>query len=336
MSRRKLTHEEFVSKSEATHGTLYSYPELYQGSTTPIKIVCTKHGVFLQTPKNHLFGQGCPECGNLRKAAKLQGIPLELYSEAKGSGLRFCKVHGFQSLSKYRTYEYLTSCIECHAQGKKDLEAKLRLQVLSHYSPGLRCVICGDPHYRFLALDHINGGGNEHRRSSGCQYTIFKDIIQQGFPDKYRVLCHNCNLKYGLRDTSRTGGPRKPEAELLQTSKAISDRAYSIAHRETILKDHKRRYQLVKTEVLSHYGGLCACCGIADFDVLSIDHIYGGGEKHRKELKGFGHCFCYGWLKKQGYPTEYQVLCLNCNMAKGFYGHCPHENELGFMLEKVS
>jgi len=57
--------------------------------------------------------------------------------------------------------------------------------------------------------------------------------------------------------------------------------------------------------------------------VLGIDHINGGGGKHRKELTIQGITI-YIFLKRNNYPKEYQVLCHNCNLAKGFYGECPH------------
>lgn len=78
---------------------------------------------------------------------------------------------------------------------------------------------------------------------------------------------------------------------------------------------------------LAAYGGeqpKCACCGENEVKFLCIDHINGGGGKHRKEIKGKG-LTTYIWLKKNGYPNGFQVLCHNCNMAKGFYGLCPHK-----------
>ena len=47
---------------------------------------------------------------------------------------------------------------------KKDKNKKNRLQVLSHYSPSLKCQCCGENHYEFLTIDHINGDGAKHRR----------------------------------------------------------------------------------------------------------------------------------------------------------------------------
>ena len=53
----------FKEKAVLKHGSLYDYNEvLYTKATTKIKIRCLIHGIFEQTPANHLQGQGCPEC----------------------------------------------------------------------------------------------------------------------------------------------------------------------------------------------------------------------------------------------------------------------------------
>lgn len=78
-----------------------------------------------------------------------------------------------------------------------------------------------------------------------------------------------------------------------------------------------------KQDVIEHYGGVCKCCGESNQAFLTIDHINGGGTKHRKDGSIVGNSF-YRWLRNQGYPDGYQVLCFNCNCAKGLYGRCPH------------
>lgn len=64
-------------------------------------------------------------------------------------------------------------------------------------------------------------------------------------------------------------------------------------------------------EALNAYGGpVCCSCGYVNVLALSIDHINGGGTKHRKTIGG-GSNF-YTWLKKNNYPPGYRVLCMNC------------------------
>lgn len=79
----------------------------------------------------------------------------------------------------------------------------------------------------------------------------------------------------------------------------------------------------IRLLALTAYGGKCACCGEDRIEFLAIDHIDGGGRIHRKEI----NMDITFWLKKHNYPPGFQVLCHNCNLAKGFYGACPHITE---------
>ena len=85
-------------------------------------------------------------------------------------------------------------------------------------------------------------------------------------------------------------------------------------------------YYKLRRECISAYGGKCQCCGETIYEFLSIDHINGGGRKHRIKLGG-GSNYLRD-LRKNGFPSGYRVLCYNCNNSFGAYGYCPHhQNE---------
>jgi hypothetical protein len=69
-----------------------------------------------------------------------------------------------------------------------------RLRTLAHY--GGKCACCGEEAFEFLVIDHIGGGGNEHRRQIG-RSNIVPWLMKNGFPEGFRVLCHNCNFAIG-------------------------------------------------------------------------------------------------------------------------------------------
>ena len=92
-------------------------------------------------------------------------------------------------------------------------------------------------------------------------------------------------------------------------------------------KGHKI-YIAIKRLVMEKYGNSkCACCGESHLEFLSIDHVQGNGAIHRKTLPGNGKNFYY-WLRDNGFPSGYRVLCMNCNFALGHNGFCPHNNGL--------
>lgn len=82
----------------------------------------------------------------------------------------------------------------------------------------------------------------------------------------------------------------------------------------------RKRHAANRLAALAHYGGACACCGETFEGFLVIDHIDGNGNEHRKAMGARTGVFL--WLKRNGYPPGFQVLCANCNMAKERPGGC--------------
>lgn len=90
----------------------------------------------------------------------------------------------------------------------------------------------------------------------------------------------------------------------------------------------KRRMRRIKLEVIAAYGNYCVCCGEDRLEFLGIDHINNDGAEHRRQIRTNSGSDFYWWLKVNGFPKEgLQILCHNCNGAKGYYGICPHEVE---------
>lgn len=85
--------------------------------------------------------------------------------------------------------------------------------------------------------------------------------------------------------------------------------------------------------VLDAYGARCACCGEDIEEFLTIDHVQGDGWKEGRKYRRDR------WLRliiKRNFPSNYQILCYNCNCAKGNGSHCPHEDILRRTLRIVS
>jgi len=94
----------------------------------------------------------------------------------------------------------------------------------------------------------------------------------------------------------------------------------------------RRRKETLETKkiIFEHYGGKppkCACCGETGWEFLSVDHINGGGTKHKKELNCGGGLGFYKWIINNNFPTDLRLLCMNCNFALGKFGYCPHDKK---------
>jgi hypothetical protein len=96
-------------------------------------------------------------------------------------------------------------------------------------------------------------------------------------------------------------------------------------HRIEFLERQKIRRIERRNICLEHYGNQCACCGEKTKEFLAIDHINGGGSKHRKEI---GRASIYLWIIKNNFPPIFRILCHNCNQAIGYYGICPHKRKI--------
>ena len=93
----------------------------------------------------------------------------------------------------------------------------------------------------------------------------------------------------------------------------MSEYSYWKRHSDRSNETHTRRRHEVRLAVLKAYGNAqCAICGFDDIRALEIDHINGGGEKHRQQLCGTN---LLQILYREGFPDKdkYRVLCRNCN-----------------------
>lgn len=103
-----------------------------------------------------------------------------------------------------------------------------------------------------------------------------------------------------------------------------------IAFRKLEADKARRLSAKLRDEVFEAYGGRkCACCGETEPLFLSIDHIDNDGAEMRKNgTHSRGGTAFYQWLRKSGFPKDFQVLCMNCNTGKHRNGGaCPHQSK---------
>lgn len=138
---------------------------------------------------------------------------------------------------------------------------------------------------------------------------------------KGRKRCPKCNkckpiLEFWINKASSDG--LSSYCKKCQNSYRSYKRRNRIGYWE---KERKQKRIIPKLKVVTHYSNStmkCAKCGFSDMRALSVDHIEGNGNKHRKEVKG---CRLYQWLIKNKYPKGFQILCMNCQFIKR------HENQ---------
>lgn len=132
----------------------------------------------------------------------------------------------------------------------------------------------------------------------------------------YIRVCRMCAIQ--LQYEWRAKNPEKAKEQHRRAAAA----AYQRNGREKV----RARNAVWRQKIVAEYGGACKCCGEAIWQFLEIDHVNGGGNKHRREHKLKGGYQFYLWLQRQGFPKDdFRLLCSNCNKARASFGKCPHE-----------
>ncbi len=140
--------------------------------------------------------------------------------------------------------------------------------------------------------------------------------------------------KFREADPERIKSYNKKYIEKNTDSRKNTIKKYYEKNRETIALGHKIRSETLKIEVFTEYCWrflksplpkcFCGGCGEYRIEFLTIDH-----KVPREELghdKKFSGKALYRWAKEHDYPPTLQILCFNCNTAKGLFSKCPHQN----------
>jgi hypothetical protein len=205
-----------------------------------------------------------------------------------------------------------------HAKERgKERNQEIQEEVFSAY--GGKCTCCGEAGTAFLSIDHIDGyNGNSPRKGAN----LYRWLKRNNFPTGFRVLCMSCNFALGHHGYC-------PHSDLTcETRIGRPVTKGTLTPDQTVRR--KNYWVKRKLEVFNAYNGpICTCCGETNLECLSIDHINNDGAKHRKEINGDprDNRNLYIWLRNHGFPPGFQVLCMNCNFAKGHFGECPHIQE---------
>jgi hypothetical protein len=160
----------------------------------------------------------CPYCGGPHDGKGRCQVCKEKNNEAKSEMYTDRKARGVcvDCDGKHGPLVTATHCEHCRTSKNataRDRWLALKLAAFDAYG-GPKCVgtrsngkPCGESDVEILEIDHIDGGGNKHRKSIG-QSNIYLWLEQQGYPDGYRVLCPTCNKKAHIaaRKQEKTDG----------------------------------------------------------------------------------------------------------------------------------
>ena len=162
-----------------------------------------------------------------------------------------------------------------------------------------------------------------------------KDKARKQTPE-YKAQAKKANKKYHAR----------PEVKARQQNPERMAKAKMIRNKPENLTSAKNERDANRLKILKHYSKrlsnsnipCCNCCG-ENFhvDFLAIDHIRGSKQmdlepelvklKYSSKLRNQN---LHRWIILNNFPNGFQILCTNCNFAKGMKKNnnkCPHERK---------
>lgn len=171
-------------------------------------------------------------------------------------------------------------------------------------------------------IETISDAMNSMKTCARCKESKGFDAFRKDVSrkDKLYPYCAEC-----LKEIGRDYRRRHPGQN---TKRFLAWKERNPEKASELVRSSSRKYRArLKDAVMEAYSGqspCCACCGESHREFLAIDHVNGGGNKHRREIKVLGWNF-YKWLVDNKFPSGFQVLCHNCNFAKS-HGACvcPH------------
>jgi hypothetical protein len=138
----RLTDKEVLKRFKYVHGDRYDYSLVeYKNSKTKVKIICSIHGVFEQTPEKHCSSQNCPKCNSknvtneefIEKSIKKHGnkydYKLVFYKNSLEKVKIICDVHGvFEQMPKTHLKH---GCVLCGIEKKSNALRKSKEQFIN-------------------------------------------------------------------------------------------------------------------------------------------------------------------------------------------------------------
>lgn len=122
MSKKK-TQDEVIENFKKIHGDKYDYSLVeYIRWDKKVKILCSLHGEFIQTPNGHLCGRGCWKCSGEANGDKLKMTKEEFLSR---SNTKHGNIYDYSKVEYIKSNKKLEIICKTHGKFKQTANAHL-------------------------------------------------------------------------------------------------------------------------------------------------------------------------------------------------------------------
>lgn len=151
--------------------------------------------------KNNLCvtcGLSEPDSGGRRCSACCDRLRLWKQRRTEKGHCLTCGVVGIVTGKKY-----CQSCIDAQALKIREWGKQLKAAAFAMVGgdSGIACKCCGITDINFLTIDHINGDGAEHRKTTGYGSNFYRWLLDTKATEGLQLLCYNCNCAKSNGDT---------------------------------------------------------------------------------------------------------------------------------------
>jgi hypothetical protein len=254
---------EFIEKAIKIHGNKYDYSFVkYINAKTKVKIICRAHDFFLQIPRKHIYGQGCPKCGIILNSNNQRKTKDQFIIEAN-------KIHN--NKYDYSFVEYISTQtkikIKCLIHGIFEQQPNNHLQ-------GKGCNYCG-------IIEKAN-----NQRKTKDQFIIDANKIHNNKYDYSLVEYKNAGTKVKIICNFHGIFEQKPNNHLIGNS--CNKCAYVIISQKRKLniddfinrsnKIHNNKYDYSLVEYINAKTKIKIKCKIHGiFEQIPDSHLKGNG-----------------------------------------------------------
>ena len=291
-----------INDFDMIHGNKYDYSLVeYIGSRSKVKIICSEHGIFEQTPHHHLRGSGCPICALKIKSEKQSMSLQDFINKSKIIHVDF---YSYDNVEYINNKTKLT--IVCNKHGDIDIAP-------SHHFNVFGCSKCSN-NYNQTNLEYIKEVSKIH--NNFYDYSLVEYINNKS---DILIMCP-IHGTFSQNPYHHKNGSKCPHCNESKGENMILN----------FMKENKIKY------IRQHKFDECINIRRLPFDFYLPDYntcIEFDGEQHFKSIKYFGGEECFIKIKKRDEIKNNYCSTNNIRLIRISYNNITKINEI---LEKCS
>ena len=252
--KKKYDYNSLIKKFKEVHGDTYDYSKfIFSRMNSKIKIICKEHGEFLQHPKNHLSGQGCPKCAGIKPYTF-----DEFVSEC--NIIHNNKYDYSKAKDQFKTLSTSKITIICPVHGEFQQNAKI-------HKNGHGCKKCSDV-YSYTTEEAIEQFKKVHQDTYDYSKFIYKNANTKGI-----IICTE-HGEFLQKPSAHKNGQGCPKCGQEITNNKLRMPLEKFIERANIV--HNNKYDYSKT-TYNTYKVKIICSEHVEFEQNPGNHLAGHG-----------------------------------------------------------